>query len=208
MLEVTPISPDNNQLFLQISEGNKEAFRCLFDNYRNKIFSIALKFTGEKQASEDVVQEVFIKLWTNRENLPAIRNFNAYLNTIVRNHLFNYLRKIAHEQAVVKKMAIAIVQGEQQNNEVFDGLYYKELYSLVSKAVNQLSPQQKKVYNYSRIEGLKHHEIAEAMGISTSTVKGHIVEALKHIKNAISANQEIDTIIIFFLLFIFKFPVL
>ena len=208
MLEVTPISPDNNQLFLQISEGNKEAFRCLFDNYRNKIFSIALKFTGEKQASEDVVQEVFIKLWTNRENLPAIRNFNAYLNTVVRNHLFNYLRKIAHEQAVVKKMAIAIVQGEQQNNEVFDGLYYKELYSLVSKAVNQLSPQQKKVYNYSRIEGLKHHEIAEAMGISTSTVKGHIVEALKHIKNAISANQEIDTIIIFFLLFIFKFPVL
>lgn len=207
MPEVTPISPDiNNELFLLISEGNKEAFRCLFDNYRNKIFSIALKFTGEKQASEDVVQEVFIKLWTNRENLPAIRNFDAYLNTMARNHLFNYLRKIAHEQAVVKKMAI--VQGEQQKNEVFDGLYYKELNSLVGKAVNQLSPQQKKVYNYSRIEGLKHHEIAEAMGISTSTVKGHIVEALKHIKSAISANQEIDAIIIFFLLFICKFPVL
>ncbi len=207
MLEVTPISPDiNHELFLLISEGNKEAFRCLFDNYRNKIFSIALKFTGEKQASEDVVQEVFIKLWTNRANLSGIRNFNAYLNTVVRNHLFNHLRKIAHEQAVVKKMAI--VQSGQQIDEVFDGLYYKELYSLVNKAVNQLSPQQQKVYNYSRIEGLKHHEIAQAMGISPSTVKGHIVEALKHIKNAISATQEIDAIILFFILFICKFPFL
>lgn len=206
MLEVIQLSPYNdNELLLLISKGNKEAFRCLFDNYRNKIFSIALKFTGEKQASEDVVQEVFIKLWTNRENLPAIRNFNAYLNMMVRNHLINYLRKIAHEQAVVKK--IANVEGEQQDNEVFDHLYYKELYSLVNKTVSQLSPQQQKAYNYSRIEGLKHHEIAEAMGISTSTVKGHIVEALKHIKNAISANQE-DAIIIFFVLLISGFPYL
>ncbi len=206
MLEVIQLSPYNDkELLLLISKGNKEAFRCLFDNYRNKIFSIALKFTGEKQASEDVVQEVFIKLWTNRENLPAIRNFNAYLNMMVRNHLINYLRKIAHEQAVVKK--IANVEGEQQDNEVFDHLYYKELYSLVNKTVSQLSPQQQKAYNYSRIEGLKHHEIAEAMGISTSTVKGHIVEALKHIKNAISANQE-DAIIIFFVLLISGFPYL
>ncbi|MDP4286291.1 MAG: RNA polymerase sigma-70 factor [Bacteroidota bacterium] len=202
-----PIAPyTNDELLLLISEGNKEAFRYLYDNYRNKIFSIALKFTGEKQASEDVVQEMFIKLWTHRENLSAIRNFDAYLNSMVRNHIFNYLRKIAHEQAMVRKMAI--VQNEQHHPEGFDSIYYKELYSLVNKAVNQLSPQQQKVYNYSRKEGLKHHEIAEAMGISPSTVKGHIVEALKHIKKAISADQEIDAIIIFFILFICRFPAL
>ena len=202
---MNPIIPyTNDELFQLIAQGNKEAFRCLFDSYRNKIFSIAFKFTTEKQSAEDVVQEVFIKIWTNRENLPAIRNFDAYLTTMVRNHLFNYLRKIAHEQALIKKMAIK--SEEQPTDEVLDGLYYKELYGLINKAVNQLSPQQKKVYHYSRIEGLKHHEIAEAMGISTSTVKGHIVEALKHIKNAIATHQEMDALIIMYLMLIYHFP--
>jgi RNA polymerase sigma-70 factor (ECF subfamily) len=197
---------NDNELLLSISRGNKKAFRRLFDRFHNEIFSVAMKFTGEKQASEDAVQEIFFKLWINREKLPAILNLNAYMHKVVRNYLFNYLRKIANEQALIKK--IAPVKLIPSNNEITNGLYYKELDSLVKTAVDQLPPQQKKVYNYSRIDGMKHHEIAAAMGISRSTVKGHITEALKHIKATIISNQEIDVIAVYLLVFLFYSAVL
>jgi len=197
---------NDNELLLSISRGNKKAFRELFDRFHNEIFSVAMKFTGEKHASEDAVQEIFFKLWINREKLPAILNLNGYIHKVVRNYLFNYLRKIANEQALIKK--IAPVKLIPSNNEITDALYYKELDSLVKTAVDQLPPQQKKVYNYSRMDGMKHEEIAAAMGISRSTVKGHIGEALKHIKAAILSNQEIDVISVCLLVFLFYSPVL
>ncbi len=195
---------NDKELLLLISEGNKKAFRQLFDRFRNKIYSAAMKFTGEKQASEDAVQEIFCKLWINRIKLPQIDNLDAYLNKVVRNYLFNYLRKIANQQALVKK--ISILSQVTSNDEITDIIYYKELDSLVQTAVEQLSPQQKKVYNYSRLEGMKHQEIADTMGISRSTVKGHISEALKHIKSVIITNQEMNVIAIYLLLFVFYFP--
>ncbi len=188
------------ELLLLISAGDTRAFRHLYDNYHNKIFSISFKFTGEKQASEDAVQDIFIKLWTNKEKLPEIKNFNAYLNKVIRNHVFNYLRKIAYQEELIKKMQV--VQTEENENDLIDTIYCNELSNIINRAIEQLPAQQKKAYNYSRVEGLKHKEIADTMGISRSTVKGHIVEALKHIKSTINANAEIDVIIMCLLPFV------
>jgi len=182
-----------NELIQLLSSGNREAFRELFDKYHKKIFSIALKITGVEETAEDVVQEVFIKLWLHKEGLARVENFNAYLNTITRNHIFNSLRKIATEQMCLKK--IAAQHHKQKNNA--DPVIYHELEQLVSKAVAELSSQQKKVYQLSRGEGLKHEEIAERLGISSSTVKGHMVEALRHIKSVLRANGELIILLLF-----------
>jgi RNA polymerase sigma-70 factor (ECF subfamily) len=183
----------DHELILLIAAGSIEAFRQLFDKYRNKIFSMACKFTGSDDVAEDAVQEVFIKLWLNKEKLLKVDNFNAYLNTVVRNHIFNYLRKIALEQKFLLKLA---ARKKQKNKDTFDSVSYNELQSLIYKAVSELPVQQKKVYNLSRVDGLKHEEIAEKMGISRHTVKGHLVAALNHIRNFLLANGELAPILI------------
>ena len=178
----------DRELILMVSVGNEDAFRKFFDRYRNKIFSIACKIIGLQSAAEDVVQEVFIKLWLKKESLPEVENFNAYLNMMVRNHIFNYLRKVAYQEGFLQKLTSKPIQ---KYNDGFDSVCYHELEGLVHKAVDQLPPQQKIVYNFSRVDGLKHEVIAEKMGISRSTVKGHMVEALSHIKNFLLSKEEL-----------------
>ncbi|MGN6531294.1 MAG: RNA polymerase sigma factor [Ginsengibacter sp.] len=180
-----------------VAFGNTDAFRELFDKYRNKVFSIAYKFTSTEAAAEDLTQEIFIKIWLNKEKLTAVNHFNSYLNAIVKNHVFNYLRKMAAEQKM--KVKLSVVR-EESHREAADPVCYKELQNLVSEAVSQLPPQQKKVYQFSRHDGLKHEEIAAKMGISRSTVKGHMVEALNYIRKYLTANGEmirIFTMLIF-----------
>lgn len=176
-----------NELLIQASTGNEKAFRLLYDMFRNKIFSIASKLTGLESAAEDVVQEVFIKLWLHKEKLSEINHFNSYLNTLIRNHIFNALRKIAHEDAFLRRL---IYKSEKVSKDSFDQVVYNQLQKLVSKAVDLLPPQQKKVYLLSRTEGLAHNEIASRLHISRSTVKGHMVEALKSIKTYLLSHTD------------------
>ena len=97
-------------LLLKVSGGSQAAFRQLYDRYRNKIFSISWKIIGAPSAAEDVVQDVFIKLWLKKESLPEIENFEAYLNMMVKNYIFNYLRKVANEKSFLQKLKIKSVQ--------------------------------------------------------------------------------------------------
>jgi len=181
-------SNNDKALILQVSEGDECSFRILFDQYRNKIFSIAWKITGVTSAAEDAVQEVFIKLWMNKEKLPEIESFDAYLNTITRNHIFNNLRKIAYEQTFLEDL---IKQKCVNAKNVSDPVLYNELQNLVHKAIQQLPPQQKRVFKLSRFDGLKHAEIASNLNISQSTVKHHIVEALRSIKTYLNAHESL-----------------
>ena len=180
------ISNIDKALILQVSKGDEYAFRILFDQYRDKIFSIAWKITGVRSAGEDVVQEVFIKLWMNKEKLAEVENLNAYVNTITRNHILNNLRKVAYEQTFLEDL----IREESINTKnISDPVLYNELQNLVHRAIEQLSPQQKKVFQLSRTEGLKHADIAAQLNISRSTVKDHMVEALRSIKVFLNAHE-------------------
>ena len=188
------LSNIDTALILQVSEGDEYAFRLLFDQYRNKIFSIAWKITGVKSAAEDVVQEVFIKLWMNKEKLTGVKNFNAYLNTITRHHILNNLRKVAYQQTFLEDL----IREQSVNTEkVSDPVLYNELQNLVHRAIQQLSPQQKKIFQLSRTQGLKHAEIAAQLNISRSTVKDHMVEALRSIKIFLNTHGSLIGLLIF-----------
>ena len=175
------------QLLIQASQGDEKAFRELYNMYRSKIYSIACKLTGVESAAEDIVQEVFIKLWMHRDKMSEINYFNSYLNTITRNHIFNTLRKIAHEDAFLRNL---LSKSEKTDKDSFDTVVYNQLQKLVNSAVELLPPQQKKIYLLSRSEGLDHKEIAEKLHISKSTVKGHMVQALRFIKKYLTAHTD------------------
>ncbi|HEY4207910.1 MAG TPA: RNA polymerase sigma-70 factor, partial [Puia sp.] len=179
------------ELLLSISEGDETAFRNLYDLYRNRVFSIACKLTATESLAEDIVQDVFIKIWVHRQRLAELDCFDAYLNVITRNHIFNHLRKVANEAVLLRELRVS----ESMEHDGFSTIVYHELREHLEKAVAHLPPQQKRVYQLSRLDGMKHREISAMLRISPSTVKSHMVEALKFIKTYL---HHISLIVIFF----------
>lgn len=170
-------------LLLQVSEGNEFAFRQLFDTYRGKLYAYVLKITESKEAAEDTVHDVFLKIWTTREKLPDIENINAYLYRMCHNRAYNGLRKMAKETLVMAELE----KGEAyEDNDPSRNLLRKEVRQFIDEAIDKLTPQQKAVFKMSRQEGLKQQEIAERLNISISTVKTHLADGLHSLRKELA----------------------
>ena len=167
------------ELFLQLSEGNKEAFRAIFDLYNGRLTTFIYKLTKSETTSAELVQDIFVKLWVNRSDLSAVKNVQSYLFTMASNRTIDHLRKISAESRMLAKLWLRIAKFQESAEEEYD---VKECNDLINQAMVQLSPQKQKIFRLSRYEGLNHEEIATQLKISKSTVKNHIVDTLRHIK--------------------------
>jgi RNA polymerase sigma-70 factor (family 1) len=174
---------DEQHLLDLIAASDEQAFRHLFDTFSGKVYGFALKITRSKSLSEEIVQDVFMKIWINRESLEAIRSFPAYLFTLTRNHTFNTLKRIAIEQAAKSAIGKKL---SHVNHDTEDAINFHESQQRLTQAINNLPPQQRLVYSLCHQEGLKYEEVAERLKISRLTVKTHMREALRSIKSHFS----------------------
>jgi RNA polymerase sigma-70 factor (ECF subfamily) len=174
--------PNTEQELLRlVAEGHQHAFEKLYHRYKQYIFHSSLSILKSTAAAQDSLQDIFIKIWVNRESLHQMEHFTAWLNTIMRNHLYNKLRQQAQQE---KYLAYAMHEKPDTFSEAtYNEAELKELTILVADAKKKLSPQQQKVFELSRIQGLKHREIAEAMNISQETVKKYIMDAMKQVRD-------------------------
>jgi RNA polymerase sigma-70 factor (ECF subfamily) len=189
---------DERSVLAEVAQGNEDAFAILFNQYRHKIIYFAWKFLQSNARAEDVLQEIFLKVWMNRSQLADIKNFKAWLTTITRNHIFNALRKMAVEEAFITELSRKA--GQQHEDTVLNSLSFNELQQALRKAVSNLTPQQKKVFELSRMEGLKHEQIAERLEISRETVKKHMTDALRHIRQQMKSPEMLAHLTLFFLI--------
>lgn len=171
---------DERDLLVQVAQGDQEAFGTLFHRYRHKILYFAWRFLQSESKAEDVLQEIFLKVWTSREQLRDIKNFKAWLTTITRNHIYNALRRMATEEAFINELARRT--GQEREDTTLNDVSFNEVERALQKAVSNLTPQQQKVFELSRMQGLKHEQIAERLQISRDTVKKHMTDALRHIR--------------------------
>lgn len=166
-------------LLRQLAANSEYAFTYVFDYYRPQIYGVALHMLKSPVQAEEIVQDVFTKVWINRARLPEIRNFDGWLFMVARNLVVTCLRKQTY--ALQAQRDISAFQGGTANNT--DHQLQLDLYRrLTEEAVNQLPPQQKKVYQLARMEGLSREAIAGKLGIAPSTVKAHLKNALKAIR--------------------------
>lgn len=176
---------NERELLLSIAKGDEKAFRQLFNHYWKHIYSVAFAFTKSIVLSEEIVQDVFLKVWLKRELLTPVKNFKGYLFTVARNHIYNELRKKSCEQSFGEHLQEFFIEfsslPEQQ-------LFLKETQSLIDEAVAQLPTQQRTVYELSRKDGLDHSQIADKLGISKLTVKSHMNKALRVIRQAYQSS--------------------
>jgi RNA polymerase sigma-70 factor (family 1) len=177
---------DLNALVKRIVDGDEQAFSIVFLDYSHKIYCYALRLTRSESMAEEIVQEVFMKIWLNKELLVAVEQFEPYLYRTARNHTFNMLRQIAFErnarEAIGKELS-------ESGNEVQETLLLSDDYQLVlDRALDQLPPQQRLVYSLCHQQGLKYEEVAGQLNISRLTVKTHMQQALRTIRNFIKSG--------------------
>lgn len=185
------------ELLSRISQGDEHAFGELFHIWKNKLYFFVYKISNSQQIAEDVVQEVFIKLWLNRGKLNSVDNFNAWLFRIAQNHLISGMRRMAVETTILADLQ---AKAPSQFENADETLLLKQLEQKIQEAVNNLPQRQKQIYTMARIEGLKQEEIANQLSLSISTIQNHMTEALKNIKKQIEKDYS-SSLYIYVLLF-------
>ena len=184
------MSPKNlhteKELLLLASEGCAESFTKIFHLHNNRLYGILLRITKSEQQSLDFIQDIFMKLWTNRVNLANIDNLGNYIFRSAQNHSINAFKHKMNEIKIHSKLL-----SYKSYNDIEDNLEYKILEKKLNGVINKLPSQQKLVYTLCRLEGLKHEEIAKQLHISQATVKNHMVQALKNIKDCLRNDLNI-----------------
>src|SRR5690606_8010346 len=187
------------EILHKISKGDRRAFTQIFDFYHQNLAVYVYKITASREAAQEIVQETFIKVWEKRETLCNINNFKGYLFTLSKNKTLDYLRRLATERTHQLYLSKELFE----ESYMIDTPSLKEQYNLIiERTVNQLPPQQQKVYYLSRHEKLKYEEIAAQMGISKETEKKHMQLSLHFLKQNIKIQIENSVLI---LLSIFAF---
>ncbi len=191
---------DERYLLGQLADGDLAAFRLLYDNYHNKVFFYILRFTGSRQLAEDILQEVFIKVWVGREKMKDIRSLDAWLFTLAKHKIINGFKRLSLEHTVIAEIADTMEEPVDATTQVVD---YNEIKRALQTAIEQLPPQQKIVYRLRREQGLKNDEIASKLNISPLTVKKHIAQASQAIRILLAKQASIPVSLLVVFLKIF-----
>lgn len=172
------------ELLRRLAEGDDAAFERLFYMYKDKLYRFLLQVTHSKIKAEDVIQDVFLKLWQDRISATAIQNLNAYLFRAAQNHVIDELRRFSRQTLSLSEY-LDLEECSDSKTPV-DALITKELREKLSEAVRQLPPQQQKIFTLHKEEGISHAEIARQLNLSVSTIQNHMRQALINLRHYLS----------------------
>lgn len=170
-----------------MAEGDEFAFRILYDKNFKQIAKFTYKICKSETVTEEIVQDVFCKLWSNRAALGHVNNIEAYLYSIARNKTIDFLRRLALETSIINNLSTQLTEADNAVDEKLDA---DSLLSMINDALSGLSVQKRQIFELSKIQGLNHDMVAEKMQLSKSTVKNHLSETLKHLKKYILQHPE------------------
>lgn len=183
-------------LLLLVSQGDETAFARLFHAYHQRLGAFVYELTGSVSMAEEIVQEVFIRIWEKRDKLSQVSNFHPYLYTVAKNYTFSFLKKLGRELAHKQEWELSISPDTgNPYEESMDACYRR----IIDQAIAELPAQRQRVYLLSRDEGLRQAEIAERMAISRETVKKHMVLALRAIRSYALTHAEANLLLLLLL---------
>ena len=190
-------SPDfleEKDLLTQVALGHEASFESLFRIYHERLFHYISTFIKSRQIAEELVTDVFMKIWLGRELLPQIENFGSFLFRVAHNKSIDFLRAAANDPQFRDLLweKIQLSGSERADASVLS----HEFEQKVREAVALLSPQRKKVYEMSRDEEMSHEQIAYHLGLSRHTVNNHIVEAKRFIRSYLAKNLDIAYLVL------------
>ena len=174
---------DDSALTHQLKQGNQLAFTILYDTYSEQVYRLAFKYLCNKELAEDAVQNLFMKVWIKRTSLDESRPLNHFLFTVLKNDLLTILRDPKNNIFVLDDCLefLERIDGGNQDDEDMD----KEQLDLVRHAIEQLSPQRRKIFTLKISGKYSNQEIANKLNLSVNTIKFQYSQSLKQIKEIV-----------------------
>ena len=192
----TEILSDERSLVLRLIEGDEDAFCELYAAYKNRLIYFAMRFLESREYAEDIFQDAFAVVWQGRRFINPDASFSAYLYTIVRNRILNQLRDLSNQDKLREQI---LSQAVNYTNETKDEIIANDLRQFISRALQQLTPRQREIFQMSRERQMSHREIAEVLGISVNTVQESISISLRTLRTYLEKNSIVSADLILLL---------
>jgi len=186
-----------HDLLLRLKNGDMLAFDRVYELYSHKLFLFVFRILKNDDEAEDIVQEVFVKIWESRDKLTDYKLLNSYIFTIAYNNSIDLIRKRINNSKYLERLKKSSVIHETPS--IIGEVEFNELSSRVEKLIANLPVRQKEVYLLHREKGLTYPEIAEQLGITKNTVENHMAKALIYLR------QNIDKSFLVNMLFVYIF---
>lgn len=193
----TPSSYEEKELLARIAEGDQQAFTTLFLHHRGRIYTTVHRLTASRLLAEEVLQDVFLKIWIKRVDLAAVSDFEAYLHTIARRAAYRVLRQLTREKQLFQRHPVTPeepafhITGENL-------LQLKQYQFLLKEAIERLPPKQRETYLLIKEKGLKREEAATLLKVSAETVKYNVEEATRKIRAYFMAYTDLLPVLLLF----------
>jgi len=188
---------NTNEIISRLKNDDRSAMDDLFKFYYTRLFLFSKSILKIENEIDDILQEVFVKIWVNRKKIDNVETFNSYIFTITKNEILNLIRTNLRDQAFREQLYLLSVAEEYHTQ---DQIEFNEIQTNIDKIVTNLPPKRRQVFLLSRNEGLSNKEIAQNLNISEKTVEDHITHAIKYIKMSLKGIGIIS--ILYFILFL------
>lgn len=185
---------DNTVLINQLKRGNEKAYSFLLNCYHHRLCVYANSLINDKSVAEDIVQNVFVRIWEKRKNLKTHFSIKSFLYRSVYNEFIDQNRKRKSVTALEKKYIDALGNIVKEDNDALE-----KLFSMVQKEIQKLPPKCRMIFLLSKKEGLSNIEIAEHLDLSIKTIESHITKAFSILRKKVNDKVEMHTFL--FLLF-------
>ena len=163
--------------------GDRESFNRVFRRYYSPMVRFCIRYVADSDIASEIVQDLFVKLWSNREKISFNTSFESYMMTSVRNSALTYINKErSHAEANLR-----IYSEESDNTDPSETLQSNNLEESYRKILKDMPEKRREVFLASRYDGLKYSEIAEKLGISQKTVEAQMSAAIKQLKDGLKA---------------------
>lgn len=189
---------DDQCLVQLLQKGNIVAFDSLFEIYSPKLFGFAMKYLKNENDSEELVQEVFVRVWEHHQSLKSELSFKSYLFTIALNQIRKHFNK--------KVISLRYLENLQNDSEITENLIiqndnYEIVLQRISLIVEQMPPRRREIFIKSKMEGKSSKEVAVELNISDGTVDNQVSEALRFIRSKL--HYENLDLLLFAVLFVY-----
>jgi len=173
----------DEQLIILLKKDDPQAFTEIYSRYAESLAGFAASKLYSLDDARDILHDIFVKLWENREELHITSNLQSYLFTVIRHRIIDKIRKnITREEYAAVRQSLSIIY----QDSIEKGLEARELQQTIEKSLDQLPPRVKEIYKLSREQELSNREIAEKLNLSEQTVKNQLSAALKHLRKTLT----------------------
>lgn len=179
---------EEQELLSLLREGSTEAFTQLYNQFSEPLYYNILSLVKDELIAEELLQDIFVRIWRKRESLQIEKNLAGYLFMVSRNRVYDFFKSLDREQELYRKIRTIATE---EYSHIEEAIFSKENEDLLQKAIDTLPPKRKQAFQLCKIEGYSYKEASELMGISISTLKDHMAKSREAIREFLLNNAEI-----------------